>query len=153
MATFEVAIDELLLQEGGYVNDPQDKGGETKYGISKRSFPHVDIASLTVEEAKEIYRQVYWQFESVESQAVANKLLSMSVHFGLSTAVRLLQNILRVTSDGIFGPKSLAATNGMYPAMLLQELRIASAVRYATIVSKDTSQLKYINGWMRRALS
>lgn len=153
MATFEVAIDELLLQEGGYVNDPQDRGGETKYGISKKSFPHVDIASLTVEEAKNIYRQVYWQFEAVESQAVANKLLSMSVHFGLSRAVRLLQSIVHVNNDGIFGAKTLNATNLQYPPILIQELRIASAVRYAMIVSSDTSQLKYINGWMRRALS
>ena len=153
MADFNVAIDELLLQEGGYVNDPTDRGGETKYGISKRAFPHVDIAALTVEDAKNIYREVYWKFEGVDDQLVANKLLSMAVHFDLPPAVRLLQSILRVNVDGIFGPRSLAATNSMYAPLLLQELRIACAVRYAKIVSKDTSQLKYINGWMRRALS
>lgn len=153
MADFNTAVDELLLQEGGYVNDPTDHGGETKYGISKKSFPHVDIASLTVEEAKNIYRQVYWRFEGVDSQEVANKLLSMTVQFGTSRAVRLLQDILRVSNDGKFGPRTLAATNSMWPSMLLQELRIACAIRYAEIVAHDTSQLKFIKGWMRRALS
>jgi lysozyme family protein len=153
MADFNLAIDEVLIQEGGYVNDPADHGGETKYGISKRSFPQVDIPSLTIEEAKSLYRETYWRFESVESQMVANKLLSMAVNFGLSPAVRLLQNILRVNSDGIFGPRTLTATNSMYTDLLLTELRIACAVYYAKIVSRDTSQIKFINGWMRRALS
>ena len=153
MADFNLAIDELLLQEGGYANDPVDRGGETKYGISKKAFPHVDIPSLTIEDAKAIYREAYWRFELVDSQAVANKLLSMGVHLGLSQAVRLLQNILRINSDGQFGPNTLLHTNNMFPSLLLAELRIANAVYYAKIVSRDTSQLKFINGWMRRALS
>src|SRR6185436_6042931 len=107
MADFNLAIDEILIQEGGYVNDPADRGGETKYGISKRSFPQVDIPSLTVEEAKSLYRETYWRFESVENQMVANKLLSMAIHMGLSQAVRLLQTILRISSDGQFGPRTL----------------------------------------------
>jgi len=153
MADFNLAIDEILIQEGGYVNDPADRGGETKYGISKRSFPQVDIPSLTVEEAKSLYRETYWRFESVENQMVANKLLSMAIHMGLSQAVRLLQTILRISSDGQFGPRTLTEVNSMYPSLLLTELRIACAVYYAKIVSRDTSQLKFITGWMRRALS
>lgn len=47
--------------EGGYVNDPNDPGGETKYGISKRSYPQLDIANLTEAEAKAIYERDYWQ--------------------------------------------------------------------------------------------
>lgn len=153
MASFEIAIEELLLQEGGYVNDPDDTGGETKYGISKRAFPHLDIQALTVEEAKNIYRQEYWRFEAVESQAVANKLLSMAVHLGLSQAVRQLQKILLVNTDGIFGPKALAATNAVNADTLLQELRIASAVYYCYSIYHRPKNIKYARGWMRRALS
>jgi lysozyme family protein len=58
--SFEKAMEFLLKWEGGYVNDPRDPGGETKYGISKRSHPNVDIANLTVEQATAIYKRDYW---------------------------------------------------------------------------------------------
>jgi lysozyme family protein len=51
----------ILNVEGGYVDDPNDPGGETKYGISKKSFPRLDIKNLTIEQALDIYRSVYWQ--------------------------------------------------------------------------------------------
>jgi len=56
---FERCIAFVLRHEGGYVNDPRDPGGETKYGISKRAYPGLDIKNLTEEQAKEIYRQDY----------------------------------------------------------------------------------------------
>ena len=55
------AISATLAHEGGYVNDPADPGGETKFGISKRAYPDVDIKSLTRQEAEMIYRRVYWE--------------------------------------------------------------------------------------------
>ena len=50
--TFDQVIDRVLAHEGGYVNDPDDPGGETKYGISKKAYPKIDIKNLTKEEAK-----------------------------------------------------------------------------------------------------
>lgn len=58
---FDRSITFVLKQEGGYVNDPRDTGGETNYGISKRAYPGLDIKTLTVVEATEIYRRDYWQ--------------------------------------------------------------------------------------------
>ena len=55
MAEFKLAIPRVITNEGGYVNDPDDPGGETKYGISKRSYPALDIKNLTVEQATAIY--------------------------------------------------------------------------------------------------
>ena len=57
---FERAIQFVLKWEGGYTNDPNDPGGETKFGISKRSYPELDISKLTLKQAKEIYYQNYW---------------------------------------------------------------------------------------------
>ena len=57
---FEEIIEQVLEHEGGYVNDPDDPGGETKFGIAKKFNPDVDIKNLTKEGAKEIYRQKYW---------------------------------------------------------------------------------------------
>lgn len=58
---FERAVFFVLQQEGGYVNDPNDPGGETNYGISKRSYPKLNIAKLTREKAKRIYQIDYWE--------------------------------------------------------------------------------------------
>jgi len=58
---FQAAFTLVVGAEGGYVNDPNDPGGETKYGISKRSFPDVDIANLTLEQAQQIYLTRYWE--------------------------------------------------------------------------------------------
>ena len=57
MEHFSEIIPIVLRHEGGYVNDPLDKGGETNYGISKRSYPHLDIHSLTLADAKTIYKR------------------------------------------------------------------------------------------------
>jgi len=57
---FEKAISFVLEHEGGYSNDPNDPGGETKFGISKRSYPELDISKLTLKQAKEIYYKNYW---------------------------------------------------------------------------------------------
>ena len=57
MKSFDEIIKHVLEHEGGYVNDPKDLGGETKYGITKRFYPDIDIKNLTIEEAKEIYKK------------------------------------------------------------------------------------------------
>ena len=56
MNNFDSAFTIILGSEGGYVNDPRDSGGETKYGIAKKFYPNLDIKNLTVEQAKAIYK-------------------------------------------------------------------------------------------------
>lgn len=60
MSFFLPAFQIVVGIEGGYVNDPQDPGGETKFGISKRAYPALDIAALTLEQAQQIYLRDYW---------------------------------------------------------------------------------------------
>lgn len=57
---FDRCIAFVLKMEAGYVNNPHDAGGETNFGISKRAYPELDIKTLTVVEATEIYRRDYW---------------------------------------------------------------------------------------------
>ena len=58
--SFDRIIEFTLQEEGGYVNNPADPGGMTKYGISKRSYPNLDIANLTIDQAKAIYERDFW---------------------------------------------------------------------------------------------
>ena len=87
--SFEKAFDMVLGHEGGYVNDPQDPGGETKFGISKQAYPNEDIRNLTIERAREIYLRDYWLAtgcDRVTDDAMAILLFDCAVNQGVSRA-------------------------------------------------------------------
>ena len=158
MAKFELSIDVILKNEGGYVNDPADPGGETNFGISKRQYPKLDIAKLAVEQAKLLYRQDYWKYDEIISQPVATKVFDMAVNMGHGRAHRILQEALQnvgepVRIDGILGPQTIKAANGSEYEELLKEIRILVAVTYAQIAIARPTSRKFLYNWMRRAAS
>jgi len=110
MSKFDEIIEMVLEHEGGYVNHSSDPGGETIYGISKRAYPDLDIKNLTVAEAKEIYRNDYWNRIKGEELpvGVACVVLDYSVNSGTSRASKALQSVCGIANgDGIIGPASL----------------------------------------------
>ncbi len=115
--TFDEAFRVLIGHEGGYVNDPRDPGGETKFGISKRAYPFEDIRGLTIERARAIYYRDYWIRSGCERvpEAMRFDLFDTAVNSGLSRAVRLLQLAARVEDDGEIGPVTLKALRGADP--------------------------------------
>jgi lysozyme family protein len=112
---FNEAFARLMLFEGGYVNDPADPGGETKYGISKRSYPGEDIRNLTQARAQQIYLSDYWGPAGCDSIPLQAKYLvfDMAVHSGVRTAVMAVQTICGVVPDGKFGPVTAQAVQAM----------------------------------------
>ena len=92
MAHFENAIDFVLEHEGGYVNHPSDPGGETNFGICKRSYPKIDIKKLTRGAAVEIYRKDYWEKSGADKldDALALVHFDTAVNTGLACADSLL---------------------------------------------------------------
>ena len=112
---FETAIERILDHEGGYVNDPRDPGGETQWGISKRSYPEVNIRALTREGAKALYLRDFWQpvVDTVADSALRFQLLDAAVNHGMGNAVRFLQRAIGVADDGHWGPLSHAALGRM----------------------------------------
>jgi lysozyme family protein len=106
--SFDVAFDRLIGHEAGYVNDPNDPGGETKWGISKRSYPLVDIKHLTREEAKLFYKRDFWDRMKGDTIPfpVMFQLFDFAVNSGIETAVRQFQKVVGVADDGHWGPIS-----------------------------------------------
>jgi lysozyme family protein len=155
MADFEACIARTLANEGGYVCDPDDPGGATKFGISKRVYPSVDVANLTAEEAKAIYQRDYWDplYSYIASEEIAGKLFDLGVNLGKGRAVMLLQTACGVTVDGAFGEQTLAAVNKSNPERLLAEFRAIAAEHYALLVADDPKLEKFLHGWMRRAVA
>jgi lysozyme family protein len=110
--SFSSVIEMVLHHEGGYVNHPSDPGGETKYGISKRAYPEIDIVSLTEEDAGEIYFKDYWSKIKGDDlpPAVACVVMDYSVNSGISRASKALQRACgNEAGDGIIGPHTLAS--------------------------------------------
>src|SRR5579872_6087782 len=121
---FVAAFAGLLTDEGGYVSSGQaraagDAGGETKYGISKREYPDIDIASLTEDDAEAIYWRDFWtkfHFERLPDQ-IAAKMLSLSVVMGPGHAIKCLQDALdtcgalHLNCDGVIGAATIAAAH------------------------------------------
>src|SRR5690606_11925483 len=158
---FEQAIEVVLEHEGGYVNDPADPGGETKYGISKRAYPHLDIAGLTREQAIEIYRRDWWDrygYDRICSPDVAAKAFDLAVNMAPAVAHRCLQRALHacgqrhVTIDGVLGPQTIGAANAVRPrAALLAALRAEAAAYYRALVERRPELAKFERGWLNLA--
>lgn len=133
---FDTAFDRLIGHEGGYVNNPADPGGETNWGISKRSYPHIDIKNLTRDDAKVIYRQDFWDVLGEDAHpAIKFQVFDFAVNSGIQTAIRKLQDAVRVADDGHWGPISKKALAAMELNDVL--LRFNSRrMRFITSLSK-----------------
>lgn len=164
MARFDRAIEFVLSHEGELVHHSNDPGGLTKWGISKRQFPDVDIARLTRDDAIALYRVHYWEgraYSALDSQEVATKLFDLVVNLGPYTAVRLLQRALNYLGttpplkiDGILGPKTVEAVNRCDGDLLSLTLRAYQAHHYIALVeSRHESFGPFACGWIRRAMA
>ena len=146
--TFDTAFTRLLGHEGRYVNDPRDPGGETNWGISKRSYPDVDIKNLTRDGAKEIYKRDFWDRIHADKlyDGVAWQAMDFAVNSGISTAVRKLQAALGVADDGHWGPVTEDAAKEMSETdqiMLLNAERLDFMTRLSVWPT-------FSKGWARR---
>jgi lysozyme family protein len=147
---FDTAVELILKHEGGWVQDENDPGGETNYGISKRAYPDLNIKELTRDDAKQIYRRDYWDAIRADEmpEPVAVAVFDMAVNAGVRTAIRLLQRVVRVTDDGIIGPVTLAAVNSAEPHEIALRYAAERISYYAALRGWD----RYGRGWTRRVI-
>lgn len=148
---FDSAFERLRGHEGGYVNDPRDPGGETKFGISKRSYPAEDIRNLTIERAKAIYLHDFWGPAGCDAvpDALRFDLFDMAVNSGVRAAVKTLQKAAGETEDGILGPLTIQAVSSMPASRLLARFNGARLAFMAELVTWPS----FGRGWARRIAS
>ena|ERR1044071_4761320 len=146
--TFDAVFDRLIGHEGGYVNNPKDPGGETKWGISKRAYPHLDIANLTRDDARVIYRTDFWnEIEAdVLPGSVAYQLFDFAVNSGIKVAIRYFQRALNVADDGWWGPVSQKAADNASENDMIMNIN-AERLDYMTRLKNWPDASK---GWARR---
>lgn len=148
MSTFEDFIGRVLGHEGGYVNDSRDPGGETKFGIAKRSYPGVDIKGLTRDAAVEIYRRDFWNRVQGDKlpRPFVFQALDAAVNHGIENSVRWMQRAARVAADGVIGPITLAAVLRADVADLVLKFNAERLRFYADLTTFDA----FGRGWVRR---
>ena len=154
---FTKIIDVVLKHEGGYVNDPDDPGGETNFGISKKAYPDLDIANLNEFQAKEIYYNDYWKRNKLDivPEKLQKIFFDMCVNFGRKGAVKVLQEAAnskhtnKIEVDGGYGPNTEKAINDVEP----ERVRAYRALRFAKLAISNPKLGKYWYGWFRRAIS
>jgi hypothetical protein len=146
---FEHAVEIILENEGGYVNDKRDPGGETNMGISKRAYPDLDIKNLTKDQAKQIYFKDYWKPIKADfmPSGIALQVFDMAVNAGVSQAAKLLQRIVGVKDDGVIGRITLGAVEN-YKGDINMEYLLARVNYYSAL---DNVKI-YGAGWVKRAV-
>ena len=156
---WEKAIAFVLKMEGGEQaeNNPADPGGLTKFGISQKAYPNLDIANLTKEGAMEIYKRDYWDIckcdELPTPYAIA--LFDSAVNQGVGKASRILQSVLGVTPDGQIGPKTISACLAVW-ATEPRKLRVYLASRlaaYADLMAAKPTLLVWATNWSFRVIA
>lgn len=148
---FRACIRIVLPHEGGYVHDRHDPGGETAFGISKRSYPQVNIKALTVEGAITIYERDYWPLVRGDDlpPGVDLAVLDPAINSGVSRASRWLQRAAGMpvkAQDGAIGPATLAVVRDTDPVRLVRSI---SAIRMGFLRGLRTWG-RYGKGWSRR---
>lgn len=148
---FEHAVDIILDLEGGYVNDPDDPGGETRFGISKRRYPHLDIPNLTRERAIQIYFCDYWDHYRCPEMPwrLGMAVFDGAVQHAGQANTKMLQMALHVTPDGYIGPVTLGAARSCDVDLVLDRYISHRAVLYRDL-SMQESRGKFYRGWMKR---
>ncbi len=153
---FLKAVQVILMHEGGYVNHPSDPGGETKYGISKRSYPLLDIKNLTEERAIEIYYNDFWKrlrCDEIADENLALHVFDFAVNAGRGRAVKMLQKMLDTSVDGIIGPHTLKCANEADGKSLTYCYKQERIRYYKRLVERKPEMEVFLKGWVNRVIS
>jgi lysozyme family protein len=175
MADFNSALEKVLKHEGGYVNDPNDPGGETYKGVARQMHSKwdgwvlVDICKKQISfpanlerdgelqgKIKDFYQINFWDKingDNLKNQEVANSIFDFAVNAGVSTSATLAQMVVGTTVDGVLGNHSAEKINGFDSEHFLASFTVAKIARYISIIKKRPTSQKYLYGWIRRALN
>jgi len=153
--TFEQIIKDVLEHEGGYVDDPHDRGGETNYGIAKKWYPELDIKNLSSSDAVNIYYNDYWKPSKAEDlpEGLRKTYFDMCVNMGQRQAVLILQEAInskitnQIEEDGVIGSNTIKSAKNISK----KRLQAYRCLFYGKLVSVRPTQERFYYGWFKRA--
>jgi lysozyme family protein len=156
-SNFKACLDLVLVQEGGFVDNPRDPGGATNLGITQRTLAQWrgeqvsvdDVKALTRQEAAEIYRAQYWNVLHCDALPPGVDLVTfdMGVNAGPARSARMLQKAVGAAQDGAIGPATLAATRAADPADVIRSITASRMAYYQSL----PTWADFGRGWTRRS--
>ena len=164
LANFDRAVEIVFGQEGGFSNDPADPGGATSMGITEQTFeeakqkgiipPNVVLKELTKDQAKQIYKAMYWDAVSADAfpWPIALATFDAAVNTGVSRAIAMLQQAVGTRIDGIVGAATIKAAASA-PEDALDRMLASRAIHYVDLAVLKPSLLAYRFGWLRRCFT
>lgn len=159
--TVDEILDDLMRREGGYVDHTADRGGCTKYGITRETLTIwrggvitcADVQALTEVEARDIYKAIYIEqprLHVIADDQLRSLMIDYAVHSGAYRAVRALQIAVGVLPDGKLGPRTEAALAAADVSLVYRSVLRDRIGLIASILQRDTSQRVFAAGWVRR---
>ncbi len=162
---FQLCLDFTVLREtggdkdgdGGYTNDPDDPGGETKWGVSKKAFPSLDIKNLTYDQARNlVYRPHFWNKIRGDDLPLPVGFVmfeqALNQHASAVGAVKCLQRAVGTSADGVFGPDTMDRVKKTIDIPKLV-LRLCECRTEMYLSLNNTAEEKYEKGWVWRLLA
>lgn len=161
MAKAELLKPFILRWEGGFVDDPLDRGGATNKGITIGTFRNFYGKDATVEQLKNITDEQWlhifkcgywdkWKADDIENQSIANIVVDWAWGSGAATSIKQVQKILGVAVDGIVGDDTLTAINIAGQRSLFVKIHNRRIEFVENIVKRDPSQARFLKGWKNR---
>ena len=175
MANFKTALAATLKNEGGYVFDPQDPGGETYKGVARNMWPKwegwaivdthkslgqfpksLDSDNVLQSLISDFYKANFWDKingDIINDQAVATSIFDFAVNAGVGTSVTIAQMVVGANTDGAIGNETIEKLNAFDPEHFIALFIVAKISRYIAIIKKRPTSQKYLYGWIRRTLN
>lgn len=167
---FKQALKYLGVNEGGFTNHPNDKGGATNYGITRsdlarwlrRSVTVDEVKNMTYQTAADIYEAWYWKsinLDKITNQAIAIALFDMGVLRGIGWPIKQAQAICiahgydlgKSGADNDNGPKTQAALNAIDTKEFIEAYEGICEAGFRSIVARNPSQKVFLKGWLNRS--
>ena len=164
----DTLIDAVLRREGGYVNHPADRGGPTNYGITQatlsgwlgRQATAADVAAMSLDTAREIYRKQYFLtpgYDAIPDAALQALVFDFAVNSGPGAATKALQTALQKMGlypgavDGVIGPQTRQALRGAtnWPELYFR-VKCERYELYLRFIGRDPAQAVFATGWANR---
>jgi lysozyme family protein len=149
---FNRCVQVILRNEGGYVNHPNDPGGETNMGIAKKFYPNLDIKNLTKNQAIEIYFRDYWSkmnLIGIYDENLVLHIFDMGVNAGIKTAIKMIQRIIEAEADGWIGTETTGLVNNS-DADLVELYKQERKKYYFSLARRKPDLQVFLAGWLNR---